>query len=112
MESQNVFWIVPALLTARQGQNAVANAIGYGLHRSRSHRAVIRVYDEAGNVIEMHEHTGRFQRVVTPCVRRAWRSSRAGVIQPLSGPVGLGDHGKPTVSQLQSRCSQAAKYAP
>jgi hypothetical protein len=25
--------------------------------RSRSHDAVIRVYDEAGNVIETHEHT-------------------------------------------------------
>ena len=27
---------------------------------SRSHDAVIRVYDEAGNVIETHEHTGDF----------------------------------------------------
>src|SRR6266852_8102805 len=26
--------------------------------------AVIRVYDEAGNVIETHEHAGAFQRVV------------------------------------------------
>jgi hypothetical protein len=55
---------------------------------------------------------GRFQRVVMPWVRRAGRSSSAGVIQPLSGPAGLGDHGKPRVSQLQSRCSRAAKYAP
>jgi hypothetical protein len=38
--------------------NAVSNAIGYAEHRSRSHRAVIRVYDEAGNVIETHEHAG------------------------------------------------------
>ena len=29
---------------------------------SRSHDAVIRVYDEAGNVIETHEHAGDFQR--------------------------------------------------
>jgi len=36
----------------------------------------------------------------------------AGVIQPLSGLADLGDHGKPRVSQLRSRCSQAAKYAP
>ena len=43
---------------------------------------------------------------------RVWRSSLAGVTQPLSGPAGLGDHGKPRVSQLQSRCSQSAKYAP
>jgi hypothetical protein len=28
---------------------------------SRSHRAVIRVYDEAGNVIAIHEHTGDFK---------------------------------------------------
>jgi len=27
-------------------------------HRSRSHNAVIRVYDEAGKVIETHEHKG------------------------------------------------------
>jgi hypothetical protein len=32
--------------------NAVANAIGYALHSSRSYDAVIRVYDDAGNVIE------------------------------------------------------------
>ena len=29
--------------------------------RSRSHRAVIRVYDAAGNVIETHEHAGDFK---------------------------------------------------
>jgi hypothetical protein len=29
--------------------NAVSNAIGYAKHRSRSHRALIRVYDDAGN---------------------------------------------------------------
>ena len=34
--------------------NAISNAIGYAEHRSRSHNAVIRVYDEAGNVIETH----------------------------------------------------------
>ena len=28
---------------------------------SRSHDSVIRVYDEAGNVIETHEHTGDFK---------------------------------------------------
>jgi hypothetical protein len=31
---------------------AVANAIGYTKHSGRSHHAVIRVYDDAGNVIE------------------------------------------------------------
>ena len=33
---------------------------GYAKFRSRSHDAVIRVYDAAGNVIETHEHTGEF----------------------------------------------------
>ena len=41
--------------------NAVANAIGYAEHRSRSHDAVIRVYHESGNVIETHEHKGEFK---------------------------------------------------
>ena len=36
------------------------NAIGYAMHYSRSHDAVIRVYDDAGNGIETHEHTGDF----------------------------------------------------
>jgi len=37
------------------------DAIGYAQHRSRSHHAVIRVYDESGNVIETHEHKGDFK---------------------------------------------------
>jgi hypothetical protein len=43
------------------GPNAASNAIGYASQYSRSHGAVIRVYDEAGNVIEMHEHAGEFK---------------------------------------------------
>ena len=41
--------------------NAMANAIGYAQFYSRSHDAVIRVYDEAGNMIETHEHKGDFK---------------------------------------------------
>jgi hypothetical protein len=41
--------------------NAISNAVGYAQHYSRSHDAVIRVYDEAGNVIETHEHKGQFK---------------------------------------------------
>jgi hypothetical protein len=41
--------------------NAVANAVSYAKFRSRSHDAVIRVHDEAGNVIETHEHVGDFK---------------------------------------------------
>ena len=39
--------------------NAASNAIEYANNRSRSHDAVIRIYDAAGNVIEMHEHALR-----------------------------------------------------
>ena len=42
------------------GSDAVSNAIGYAEHRSRSHDAVIHVYDAAGNMIETHEHAGGF----------------------------------------------------
>jgi len=41
--------------------NAISNAIGYAMHSSRSHDAVMRVYDQAGNVIETHEHKGGFK---------------------------------------------------
>ena len=41
--------------------NAASNAIGYAKFYSRSHEAVIRVYDEAGNVIETHEHASDFK---------------------------------------------------
>ena len=37
------------------------NAIGYAMHSSRSHDAVIRVYDQAGNIIEAHGHAGDFE---------------------------------------------------
>jgi len=39
----------------------VSDAIDYAKHSSRSHDAVIRVYDGAGNVIETHEHKGDFK---------------------------------------------------
>ena len=41
--------------------NAISNAIGYAMHRSPSYDAVIRVYDDAGNVIETHERAGEFK---------------------------------------------------
>jgi hypothetical protein len=37
------------------------DAIDYAKFRSRSHNAVTRVYDEAGTVIETHEHKGDFK---------------------------------------------------
>jgi len=43
------------------GPNAVTNAIGYAHFYSRAHDAVIRVYDDAGKVIETHEQKGDFK---------------------------------------------------
>jgi hypothetical protein len=37
------------------------HAIGYAEHYSRSHDAVIRVYDDSGNVIETHKHKSDFK---------------------------------------------------
>jgi hypothetical protein len=37
------------------------HAIGYAMHSSRSHDALIRVYDESGNVIETQEQEGEFK---------------------------------------------------
>jgi hypothetical protein len=47
--------------------------VPYAKFRSRSHDAVIRVYDETGNVIETHEHKGELKE---------WRPD-SGSIAPL-----------------------------
>ena len=39
------------------GPNAVRNAIGYARFHIGSRKAVIRIYDEAGNVIQTHEQS-------------------------------------------------------
>ncbi len=43
------------------GPKAISNAISFAKFFSRSHQAVIRVYDESGSVIETHEHAGEFK---------------------------------------------------
>src|SRR5713101_3274063 len=48
--------------------NAISNAIGYAKFHSRSQDAVIRVYDDAGNVIETHEQA--------TTKRGQWRAAR------------------------------------
>jgi hypothetical protein len=40
---------------------AMHNELNQPSQFSRSHYAVIRVYDHAGNVIETHEHKGDFR---------------------------------------------------
>jgi hypothetical protein len=43
------------------GYHYVAAAVRHAKAYSGSHTAVIRVYDDAGNVIETHEHDGDFR---------------------------------------------------
>jgi hypothetical protein len=40
---------------------AISNAVGYAKFYSRSNHAVIRVFDEAGNVVKSEEHVGDFR---------------------------------------------------
>ena len=58
-----------------RGPNAVRNAIDSAKFRSRSHRAVIRVYDESGNVMETHEHAGAFKELSASKQKAATRRS-------------------------------------
>jgi hypothetical protein len=45
------------------GPNAASNAVSYPMHYSRSHGAVIRLYDETGSVTGTHEYTGDFKEL-------------------------------------------------
>src|SRR5690348_10902643 len=55
--------------------NAITNAIGYAKFYSRSHDAVIRVCDEAGNVIETHEHAGEFKERAVVFTSLLWNKA-------------------------------------
>jgi hypothetical protein len=43
------------------GPNAITNAVGYAQFYRRSHDAVVRVYDAAGNVVETYVYKGDFK---------------------------------------------------
>jgi hypothetical protein len=46
----------------KRGVDLVCDAPPFGgLFYSRSHQAVIRVYDDAGKMIQTHEHNGDFK---------------------------------------------------
>jgi len=62
--------------------NAASNAVDYAKFFSRSHDAVIRVYDEAGNVIETHEHKGDFKGEFCDAAREAARAG--GSLNPVT----------------------------
>jgi hypothetical protein len=50
-----------ALAFGRLWYEDASAAVDYAKHSSRSHDAVIRVYDEAGDVIQTYEHAGEFK---------------------------------------------------
>jgi hypothetical protein len=60
-DKRGVDLISDAMPFGRLWYTEVPHAIGYAEFYSRSHNAVIRVYDEADNVIETHEHKGDFK---------------------------------------------------
>jgi hypothetical protein len=51
--------------------NAVSFLSARTTKRFPSPRCAIRVYDDAGNVVETHEHKGDFQRVVSEAKQKA-----------------------------------------
>jgi len=57
--------------------NAVSNTIDYAKFFGCSRDAVIRVYDEADNVIETHEHAGSSRFVARANARKIVSSSSA-----------------------------------
>jgi hypothetical protein len=70
--------------------DAVSNASDYAKFFSRSHDAVIRVYDDAGNVIKTHEARGRFQRVLSITrlkQKAATRKPSSGSFRRSNGPL-------------------------
>ena len=55
-DHRGVDLIPDALPFGRLWDEDASAAVDYAKHSSRSHDAVIRVYDESGKVIETHEH--------------------------------------------------------
>jgi hypothetical protein len=53
--------VLPFARLSYDEPNAISNAVGYANRRSRSHDAVIRVFNDAGNVIATHEYAGDFK---------------------------------------------------
>jgi hypothetical protein len=70
-DRRGVDLISDALPFGRLWYEDASPAVDYAKHSSRSHDAVIRVYDEAGNVIETTRARGRVQRVVKCACRRS-----------------------------------------
>jgi hypothetical protein len=59
--TMHVYEVRPRSKADRTAEHRKPNVISYAKFFSRSHHAVIRVFDEAGNVIETHEHPVDFK---------------------------------------------------
>jgi hypothetical protein len=57
--------------------------------RSHSHRAVICVYDEAGNLIETHEHAREFKDFLKKSGDRREKDTKPVIARPLQGGFSL-----------------------
>jgi len=60
-DKRGVDLISDALPFGRLWYTKPDDAVGYAKFFSRSRHAVIRVYDQAGKMIETHEHKGEFK---------------------------------------------------
>jgi hypothetical protein len=69
-DHRGVDLISDALPFGRLWYTEVSDAIGYAEFYSRSHDAVILVYDECADVIETHEHAGDLKKPIQPGVQR------------------------------------------
>jgi len=61
MDKRGVDLISDALPFGRLWYDLAEDAIGYAKFYGRSHDAVIRVFDEAGNIVATEEHAGNFR---------------------------------------------------
>jgi hypothetical protein len=63
------------VIGAKYGEpNAISNPVEYAKFSSRSHQAVVRVYDLAGNVIETYEHAGDFKEPLLTSTKKTPRA--------------------------------------
>jgi hypothetical protein len=60
-DKRGVDLISDALPFGRVWYDTPDHAIGYAMHSSRLHDAVIRVYDAGGDAVETHECAGDFK---------------------------------------------------
>jgi hypothetical protein len=79
------------------------------MHRSRSHDAVIRVYDAAGNVIEAHEHKGDFKEAERESPRRGFKNRKIKMQLKLPGKyLGIRDGRKGEKQQILQSLERAS----